>query len=300
MTGSDRDPTSHGPTSGQTEFIVVAGLSGAGRSTVGNALEDLGWYVIDNLPPSLIAGVAELAASPGSSIRRLALIAGTHAYHEDLMPAVRQLRDVGAHVRIVFLDAADDVLVRRYDDTRRRHPLDSEDGGVVGAVGRERALLEPVRFEADLVVDTSNLNVHELRARIVEAFADAERDGPMRTTVMSFGYKHGVPSDADLVFDCRFLPNPHWDPAMRPMSGLDAPVGEYVLGQPATQDFLGHLMPLLDTLLPAYVREGKSYLTIAMGCTGGRHRSVAVAEEVADRLRVSGHELRTRHRDLER
>ena len=216
------------------------------------------------------------------------------------MPAVHQLRDRGADIRIVFLEANDDVLVRRFDDTRRRHPLDGTGHGVLDAISRERALLDPVRFEADLVVDTSDLNVHQLRARVTDAFADEARDNPMRTTVMSFGYKHGVPSDADLVFDCRFLPNPHWDPGLRPMSGLDPEVRDFVLGKKETAEFVDRLIPLLETLHPAYVGEGKSYLTIAMGCTGGRHRSVALAEEVARLLRATGHELRTRHRDLER
>jgi UPF0042 nucleotide-binding protein len=284
----------------QPEFVVVAGMSGAGRSTVADALEDLGWFVIDNLPPSLIPGVAELAGAPGSAIERLALVVGTHQYHEDLMPALAQLRDSGARVRIVFLDAPTDVLIRRFDDTRRRHPLDGATETVIEAIEDERALLEPVRHEADMVIDTGDLIVHELKARIVEAFTDVERERLMRTTVMSFGYKHGVPRDVDLVLDCRFLPNPHWVSELRPKTGLDDPVREYVLGQPATSAFLERLMPLLDTLLPAYVAEGKAYLTIALGCTGGRHRSVAIAEEVSRLLRSRGHEIRTRHRDIDR
>jgi RNase adapter protein RapZ len=282
----------------QPEFVVVTGMSGAGRSTVANTLEDLGWFVIDNLPPSLIPGVAELAAAPGSAIERLALVVGTHQYHEDLVPALSELRDSGARVRIIFLDAPTDVLIRRYDDTRRRHPLDGATETVIDAIEDERALLEPVRFEADMVIDTGDLIVHELKARIVDAFTEVDRDRLMRTTVMSFGYKHGVPRDADLVFDCRFLPNPHWVPELRPKTGLDDPVRDYVLGEPATADFLEHLMPLLDSLLPAYVGEGKAYLTIALGCTGGRHRSVALSEQVSRLLKERGHEMRTRHRDI--
>ncbi len=284
----------------QPEFVVVTGMSGAGRSTVANALEDLGWFVIDNLPPSLIPGVAELAGAPGSAIERLALVVGTHQYQEDLVPAITELRDSGARVRVIFLDAPTDVLIRRYDDTRRRHPLDGANQTVLEAIEGERALLEPVRFEADMVIDTGDLIVHELKARIVDAFTDVDRDRLMRTTVMSFGYKHGVPRDADLVFDCRFLPNPHWVAELRPKTGLDDPVRDYVLGKQATADFIEHLMPLLDTLLPSYVAEGKAYLTLAMGCTGGRHRSVALAEEVSRLLRARDHEIRTRHRDIDR
>ena len=280
----------------QPEFVVVTGMSGAGRSTVANTLEDLGWFVIDNLPPSLIPGVAELAGAPGSAIERLALVVGTHQYQEDLVPAITELRDSGARVRVIFLDASSDVLIRRYDDTRRRHPLDGANETVLEAIEGERALLEPVRFEADMVIDTGDLIVHELKARIVDAFTDVDRDRLMRTTVMSFGYKHGVPRDADLVFDCRFLPNPHWVAELRPKTGLDDPV----LEKPATTEFMERLMPLLDTLLPSYVNEGKAYLTIAMGCTGGRHRSVALAEEVSGLLRARGHEIRTRHRDIDR
>lgn len=285
---------------GQPEFVVVAGMSGAGRSTVANTLEDLGWMVIDNLPPSLIPGVADLAKAPGSAIDRLALVVGTHQYHEDLMPALRSLRETGSRLRIIFLDAPTDVLIRRFDDTRRPHPLSDDSAGVIEAIEDERALLDPVRFEADMVIDTGDLIVHDLKARIVEAFTDVDRERLMQTTVMSFGYKHGVPRDADLVFDCRFLPNPHWESELRPKTGLDDAVRQYVMGRSATKEFLDHLMPLLDTLLPAYVSEGKAYLTVAMGCTGGRHRSVALAEEVGSLLRGRGHEIRTRHRDLDR
>lgn len=282
------------------DFVVVTGLSGGGRSTVANTLEDLGWFVIDNLPPSLIPGVAELAAAPGSAIDRLALVVGTHQYHEDLVPALEQLRLTGSRVRIVFLDAPTDILVRRYDDTRRPHPLDVDTAGVIEAIEGERLLLAPVKTEADVVIDTGDLTVHDLRSRIVELFNDIETDGLMRTSVMSFGYKHGVPRDADLVFDCRFLPNPHWVAELRPKSGLDEQVRDYVLEKQATTEFIGRLMPLLETLLPAYVREGKSYLTIAMGCTGGRHRSVALAEELGRLLGARGFDLSVRHRDIDR
>jgi UPF0042 nucleotide-binding protein len=283
-----------------TEVAVVAGMSGAGRSSVANALEDLGWWVIDNLPPSLIPSVAELATAPGSAINRLALVVGTHDYHEDLMPALASLRASGIRVRLIFLDAKTDVVLRRYDDTRRRHPLGEETESIIHAIEAERELLEPVKVESDMVIDTTDMNVHQLKARIVDWFTEDDSDSLMRTSVMSFGYKHGVPSDADLVLDCRFLPNPHWVEELRPFSGLDAKVRSFVLDKQATNDFLRRLMPMIDMLLPAYLREGKSYLTIAFGCTGGRHRSVAISEEVSRLLRARGFEIRTRHRDVEK
>lgn len=298
---------------GGPEFLIVAGLSGAGRSTAANALEDVGWFVIDNLPPHLIGGVAGLVAGPGARLRRVALVAGTREYREDLVAAIASLRESSTSVRVVFLDAPTDVLVRRYDDTRRRHPLHTTDSvkpafsdsepvaeSVIDAIELERRLLADVRETSDVVIDTADLTVHELRDRVREEFR-ASADAPqMRTAVMSFGYKHGVPRDADLVLDCRFLPNPHWVPALRPHTGLDDAVRDWVLGQRASATFLGHLLPLLDDLLPAYRAEGKSYLTIAMGCTGGRHRSVAVAEEVTRLLVERGHDLQCRHRDIDR
>lgn len=283
---------------GEPEIVVVAGLSGAGRSTAANALEDLGWFVVDNLPPSLISDMAELAQLPGSAIGKLALVVGTHRYHGDLMPAIEELREGGARLHLVFLEASTEVLVRRFDDTRRRHPLGEDAASVIEAIERERALLQPVKVAADMVIDTDGLIVHDLKSRVVDAFRDVERDQLMRTTVTSFGYKNGVPRDADLVFDCRFLPNPHWVPDLRPLSGLDEPVRAYVLGQESTADFLDRLLPLLDMLLPSYVGEGKAYLTIALGCTGGRHRSVAMAERLSEILQERGHEIRTRHRDI--
>ena len=281
-----------------SEFLVVAGPSGAGRSQAANHLEDLGWFVIDNLPPTLIPKVAELAA-PGSRANRTALVVGTND-PDEVMAAVAELRAMGSRLRILYLLAPVDVLVRRYEDTRRRHPLVGENDSLTAAIEREISLLEPVKAEADVVIDTGDLNVHDLRLRIVELFGDPATDQLMRTSVTSFGYKHGLPRDVDLVFDCRFLPNPHWIEDLRPLTGLDEPVRDYVLGQDATREFLLRLDQLLDVLLPAYVREGKSYLTVAMGCTGGRHRSVALAEEVARRLRARGYRLNVAHRDVER
>ena len=281
------------------DFIIVTGLSGAGRSTVADTLEDLGWFVIDNLPPSLLASAAELLTAADSSVERLALVAGSHEYQEDLLSFLSELRSSGARVRVLFLDAPTEVLLRRYDQTRRRHPLSAGSASVTDAISRERELLEPIRREADVVIETGDLIVHELKARVVEAFSDADREQLMQTTVMSFGYKHGVPIEADLVFDCRFLPNPHWVSDLRPKTGLDQEVRNYVLEQPLTVSFMEHTLPLFEFLIPSYVEEGKAYLTIAFGCTGGTHRSVSIAEEFGRILTKSGHSLRTRHRDLE-
>jgi UPF0042 nucleotide-binding protein len=281
-----------------SEFVVITGLSGAGRSEVANGLEDLGWFVIDNLPTELIPKVAELTRSPGSTTPRVALVVGAGTNHDGLVAALDALRAEGGRVRQVFLDASTDVLVRRYEGTRRRHPLLEPGEGVAEAIERERARLEPVKAEADVVVDTTSLNVHELRARITELFGDDHPDAGMRTRVMSFGYKHGLPVDVDLVIDCRFLPNPHWVDELRPQTGLHDQVRSYVVDRPAAQEFLERLDGLLGLLLPAYVAEGKSYLSIAFGCTGGRHRSVAIAEAVAELLRGRGLTPTVVHRDV--
>jgi RNase adapter protein RapZ len=284
------------------EFVVLTGLSGAGRTLAADSLEDLGWFVIDNLPAELVPKVAELALAPRSSIDRVALVVGTGGYQEQVLPTLSWLRSSGARLRVLFLEASTDALVRRYASTRRRHPLEVGGGEehLVAAIERERELLEPVKAEADVVVDTTDLNVHELRRRIVTLFADDDAHQSMQTTVLSFGYKHGLPLDADLVLDCRFLPNPHWIEELRPLTGLDAPVRDYVLGQEASEQFLEHLEHLLEQLLPAYLAEGKAYLTIALGCTGGQHRSVAMAEEVATILRRHGYAPNVHHRDVEK
>ncbi len=281
------------------EFAVVTGMSGAGRSTAANTLEDLGWFVIDNLPAALISKVAELAeASPGSDYGRLALVVGTGPDRDEILPVVNELESRGLQVRTVFLDASDEVLVRRYKDTRRRHPLST--GSLADAVLTERRLLGPTKEAADLVIDTTYLNVHQLRDRVTEAFAALDADESMQTRVTSFGYKHGVPTDVDLVFDCRFLPNPHWVEQLRPHTGLDPDVRDYVFGHELAVTFLARVSDLLELVLPAFVAEGKSYLTIAFGCTGGRHRSVALAEEVARKLTDLGFHPQVAHRDIEK
>lgn len=279
-----------------SEFLVIAGVSGAGRSTAADTFEDLGWFVIDNLPPALIAKVAELVVVPGSTMERVALVVGTGQYLQELNPALDQLRETAGRVRILFLEASDEALVRRFENTRRRHPLAISDR-VTDGIERERTMLQPVKAQADVVVDTSDLNVHQLRDRLLDLFA-REAGSPLQTSVISFGYKHGLPLDVDLVFDCRFLPNPHWVDHLRPLTGLDPPVAEYVLAQPETGEFLTRVDDLLGMLLPAYVKEGKSYLSVAVGCTGGTHRSVVIAEELSKVLARRGFSPLVSHRDM--
>jgi len=278
-----------------SEFLIITGVSGAGGSTAADTLEDLGWFVIDNLPPALISKVAELVQVPGAGTERVALVVRTEHYLDELIRALDQLRGT-ARVRVIFLEASDEVLVRRYESTRRRHPLGLTER-VSEAIERERALLGPVKAMADVVVDTSDLNVHQLRDRLLDLFA-SESQTAMQTSIVSFGYKHGLPLDVDLVFDCRFLPNPHWVDDLRPLSGLDPPVRDYVCAQPDTGEFMARLDNLLALLLPAFVKEGKTYLSIAVGCTGGRHRSVVLAEELARLLRKQGFEPVVKHRDI--
>ena len=286
-----------------SEFVVVTGMSGAGRSTAAAALEDVGWFVIDNLPAGLIMKMVEMVDRPGSGIERVALVIGRGGsntgpeYFDDLPDVLDELRATRKRVRVIFLDAADEVLIRRYEGTRRRHPLAAR--GVEESIADERKLLQPVRERADLMIDTGELNSNQLRSRILESFGD-EEEQHMQTSVISFGYKHGIPLDVDLVFDCRFLPNPFWVEELRPFSGLDEPVREYVLSQPESLSFLEKVDDLLISILPAFVREGKSYLTIAMGCTGGRHRSVALAQALADRLGTHGQMASVFHRDIDK
>ena len=279
-----------------TEFAVIAGLSGAGCSTAGDVLEDLGWFVIDNLPSALVAKMVELAGTPDSAHSKVALVVRPSEDGEEAA-ALPLLRQAGSSARVVFLEARTDVLVRRYESSRRRHP-EGAHGQLVEAIERERTRLAALKAEADVIVDTSDINVHQLRDRITELFSEDGAAARMQTRVISFGFKHGLPVDVDLVLDCRFLPNPHWVEALRPQTGLDEPVRDYVLAQPATGEFLERLDDLLVTLLPAYAAEGKSYLSIAFGCTGGRHRSVVIAEEIAERLRTHGYQPGVAHRDI--
>jgi UPF0042 nucleotide-binding protein len=280
------------------EFLIITGMSGAGRSQAGATLEDLGWFVIDNMPTALITKVAELIAAPGSTTDRVALVVGRDTEQlDELEAAVQQLRSGGSAVRTLFLEASDEVLVRRFEGTRRRHPLGRE--GVTEAIALERKRLEPIRALADVVVDTTDLNVNQLRERLIDLFT-ADRGVRMQISVVSFGFKHGVPLDVDNVFDARFLPNPHWIEELRPLTGLDEPVRNYVLCQPEAREFVSKVDDLLRFLIPAYVKEGKAYLTVAVGCTGGRHRSVSLVEELATRIRSRGYDPAVHHRDLTR
>src|SRR3984957_1976874 len=281
-----------------SDYLLITGMSGAGRSTAAAALEDSGWYVIDNMPPSLLAEVANVVGAPDSGQDRVALVIGRGGGQvSEALPAVDQLRGAGHQVRVISLYAPDPALVRRVEGTRRRHPFGGSN--VEGAISDERERLRAIRDRADMVLDTGELSVNQLRARVTELFGDTAAHR-MQTSVVSFGYKHGVPMDADVVFDCRFLPNPHWQDELRPLSGLDAPVREYVLAQPDTAALLDRLDSLWELVLPGYEAEGKSYLTIAFGCTGGRHRSVVVAEEVARRLAEKGPKPTVFHRDVDR
>jgi len=280
------------------DIVLITGLSGAGRSAAAAVLEDLGWYVVDNLPTSLVDTIVELASKPGSDIERLALVSGRQ--HIEVLPKVAALRGDGHRVRIVFLDATTAELVKRYDSTRRRHPLNAEAEGLVEAIDLERSLLDPVRSAADLVIDTTDLNIHQLKAKLIAAF-DQTGDGQrLQIAIESFGYKYGLPLDADIVMDVRFLPNPHWEELLRPLTGHDPAVRDFVLERSNASQFLDEFEAMMVGLVPAYEAEGKTYLTIAMGCTGGRHRSVAVAEDLAARLRRRGIAVTTGHRDIAR
>ncbi len=279
-----------------TSVIVVTGLSGAGRSVAGDALEDLGWFVIDNLPADLVPKVGELAVSTDGSFDRVALVVGGSG---DPVTQVAALRDQFDDVRVVFLDTATETLVRRYETTRRRHPLGA-DRSLMEAIDLERERLLAARAAADLVIDTTDLNPHQLRDRIGAEFDERPETASIRLALTSFGFKHGLPLDVDLVFDCRFLPNPHWVDELRPLSGLDEAIQDYVLDRDLTRSFLDHLTAMLDDLIPAYDAEGKSYLTIAFGCTGGRHRSVAVTEAMGRILSDRGWQSRMSHRDINR
>jgi RNase adapter protein RapZ len=276
------------------EIVIITGLSGAGRSGAAAVLEDLGYYVVDNLPTSLMPTIVELASQPGG-ISRLALVSGRQ--HDDVLPHVAQMRASGHRVTILYLDASTPVLVQRYDATRRRHPFADVAGGVLEAIDHERDVLSRVREQADLIIDTTDLNVHQLKERLVAAFQH-EGMTSLQIAVESFGYKNGLPLDADVVMDVRFLPNPHWDEQLRPLTGHDPRVRDFVLERAITSTFLDRFEEMLVGVLPAYQAEGRSYLTIAIGCTGGRHRSVAVAEELARRFAARGIAARTTHRDV--
>ncbi|MGH2739370.1 MAG: RNase adapter RapZ [Actinomycetota bacterium] len=279
---------------------MITGLSGAGRSEAADCLEDLDYFVVDNLPPALIETMAELVAKTGEP-KRVAIVADARGgvFFPDLAKALRGLRERGISYRIVFLEASDDTLVARFEATRRRHPL-AEGERVVEGIRKERQMMESLRGEADLVIDTTDLTPNALRERIRDTFSQARPEEGLQISIISFGYKYGLPRDADLVLDIRFLPNPHWVNDLRPLPGTDAKVRNYVIGQHAYGPFLRRLRGLLDFLMPGYVGEGKSYLTIAVGCTGGRHRSVVVADELGRYFEKRGLRVGVEHRDLGR
>ena len=281
------------------DVILVTGMSGAGRSTATRALEDIGWFVVDNLPPTLMINVVDYVLQRTGS-HKVALVADVRGGQrfDELRASLSSIKAAGHDLRVLFLEAGDEALVRRYESSRRPHPLQRDDS-LLGAVQRERELLRDLRADADIVIDTSNLNVHELRRSIESAFGDDEHYA-LRATIMSFGFKYGIPVDADLVADMRFLPNPYWDPELKELTGLDAAVNDYVVGFPTAQDFLTKYADLLDIVEDGYLREGKRFITIAMGCTGGKHRSVAMAENLSARLVKNGVDVRVVHRDLGR
>jgi len=266
------------------DFIVVSGMSGAGKSAASRCLEDLGFFCIDNLPVTLIPKVAELCAQSEKRIERVALVVDAREGHR---------------VRVVFLEGSDEVLVRRFSESRRPHPL-APGGTALAGIRAERELLRPLKAKADLVIDTSSFTVHEFRKLLATSFLDLPSLPRTALSLLSFGYRHGLPVDADLIFDARCLPNPHFVDALQPLTGLAPEVVEYVMRFAQTRGFLEQIMAFLGFTLPLYLQEGKAYLTIAAGCTGGRHRSVVLAEELGRRLREAGHEVSVRHRDIER
>lgn len=281
-------------------FTIVTGLSGAGRSEAAHELEDLGYFVVDNLPPALIGKMAELSGRQGGP-RRVALVVDVRggSFFLELAEELEALHTAGVAYRILYLEASEDQLVNRYEATRRRHPLSSGDR-VVEGIRKERPMMEPLREIADYIIDTTDLTPHELRDRIRDVFAEAPPEESLQISILSFGFKYGAPRDADLVFDVRFLPNPYWVETLRPLTGMDERVKGYVKGQKHYREFMRRLRSLLEFVLPGYVDEGKSYLTIAVGCTGGQHRSVVIAEELATFFRGQYLPVSVEHRDLDR
>jgi len=288
---------------GDTEILIITGMSGAGRSTVAHSLEDLGWYVVDNLPPALLGNLIELVTT---SVKKVAVVVDVRvrAFFGDLTKSLADLAEQGISRKILFVDAADDVLVRRFESTRRPHPLQGSDR-ILDGIAKERDRLREVRDAADLVIDSSALNIHQLEKKIADNFHE-DSGADLRVNILSFGYKHGIPVDADLVVDCRFIANPHWVPELRPLSGLDKPVSDAVLDSENVQDFLDRYQALFETMALGFITEGRKFLTLAIGCTGGKHRSVAVTVELVTRLtqceKLSKYKIETQamHRDLGR
>src|SRR5712692_5869832 len=297
---SPRQKRSPPPPAGAIDFTIITGLSGAGRSQAAKCLEDMGYFVVDNLPPALIGKMAELAGTTGSA-GRVAIVADVRGgvFFGELSKGLQDLKQLSVPYRILFLEASDEDLVRRYEATRRRHPLAPADR-VVEGIRKERLMMHSLKEEADLIIDTSGLTPHQLRDRIREAFARTHAESGLQVSLVTFGYKFGLPRDADLVLDVRFLPNPHWIDRLRPLPGTDPEVRSFVTGHRPYAEFMRRLRALLDAIVPGYVAEGKSYLTIAVGCTGGRHRSVVVANELGEYFRKHNQQVVVEHRDLNR
>ncbi|MGH8886463.1 MAG: RNase adapter RapZ [Egibacteraceae bacterium] len=279
------------------QIVIITGLSGSGLTTTAKVMEDIGYFAIDNIPLQLIERVVDLATAPGSTVDRIALVLDVRGrqFLGDLQNTITTLEERGLSVRVLFLEASDETLVKRYELVRRTHPLAGSDR-VPDGIARERAILADLRAEADLVIDTTDINVHALRERLLDAFGD-QADRGMVTNVVSFGFKYGTPRDADVVLDCRFLPNPHWVDELRPYTGLDAPVRDHVLGDRRAHEFLQLVTALLDLVVPESMKEGKRYLTIAIGCTGGKHRSVVLGERIAEHIRAQDVAVQVDHRD---
>jgi UPF0042 nucleotide-binding protein len=288
---------------GSNEVLVITGMSGAGKSTVSHALEDLGWYVVDNLPPAMIANLCEMASQTTNAIAVVIDVRGGE-FFDDLTKSLADLAERSIARRILFVDASDEALVRRFESTRRPHPLQGPDR-ILDGITKERIQLQEVRSAADYVIDSSSLNIHQLEAKVDQIFSTAS-DLDLRVNILSFGYKYGIPVDADLVMDCRFIANPHWIPELRPLTGLDKPVSDNVLASENVQDFLEKYQSLFETMAVGFTQEGRKYLTLAIGCTGGKHRSVAISEELAKRFAkskpVNGKKISAQavHRDLGR
>ncbi|PKQ24822.1 MAG: RNase adapter RapZ [Actinobacteria bacterium HGW-Actinobacteria-5] len=278
------------------ELLVITGMSGAGRRTAGHALEDLGWFVVDNLPPSMLPELIDVSRERQFSRVAVLLDVRSRSDFRRIPAAFTTLGESGVVPQILFLDASDETIVRRQESVRRPLPLQGS-GRLLDGIQKERKMLAGLRASADLVIDTTSINIHELTARVAKAFADPD-ETELQLTLMSFGFKNGIPIDADLVLDARFLPNPHWVPALRPQTGLAQPVSAYVLGQPDAGPFLEHALGLIGLIRPGYVREGKRHATVAIGCTGGKHRSTALVEELARRLSEQGVRTEVVHRDL--
>ncbi|MDA2985160.1 MAG: RNase adapter RapZ [Actinomycetota bacterium] len=286
------------------ELVVVSGMSGAGKSTVAHALEDGGWYVVDNLPPSLISSLFQSMENSHSEQEGIAVVVDVRGRElfDDLTRALSEIADMGIQRRVIFIDASDDSLVRRFESTRRPHPLQAGDR-ILDGINREREKLRELRSNADFVIDTSDLNIHQLDKKIGDLFQNHDRVD-LRINLLSFGYKYGLPVDSDLVMDCRFIANPHWDVELRPLNGQDQPVKARVLSSEGVDDFLTRYLDLISAVIPGYIREGKKFITLAIGCTGGKHRSVAIAQELYGRFNKmkTGNKISIQviHRDLGR